>query len=327
MKLSAKDILKYTILFLLGLLVLYLVFNGQNYDEIFSNIKNANYYWLSLSALIVLLAHWVRALRWQMLIQALGKPIALKHTFYAVMVGYLANLAFPRLGEVTRCGVLNKKVDIGFTPLLGTVITERVIDLLSLLLVIILTVLIQFELIFSYLTQLLAVTKFNVTSIVISFLVILIVVLIGYLLLKKYQNITLIQKIITFLNSLYIGLGSIFVLKNRWLFVFYTFLIWVLYIASVYIAFWVLPDTSLLGAAAAFTVIVFGSLGMIAPVQGGIGAFHFMVTQALKFYQINIATGITLATLLHSSQALIIIVIGFLSLFLILRNKKPDEQT
>lgn len=327
MKLSAKDILKYTILFLLGLLVLYLVFNGQNYDEIFSNIKNANYYWLSLSAFIVLLAHWVRALRWQMLIQALGKPIALKHTFYAVMVGYLANLAFPRLGEVTRCGVLNKKVDIGFTPLLGTVITERVIDLLSLLLVIILTVLIQFKLIFSYLKQLLAVTKFNVTSIVISFLVILIVILIGYLLLKKYQNITLIQKIITFLNSLYIGLGSIFVLKNRWLFVFYTFLIWVLYIASVYIAFWVLPDTSLLGAAAAFTVIVFGSLGMIAPVQGGIGAFHFMVTQALQFYQINTSTGITLATLLHSSQTLIIIVIGFLSLFLILRNKKPDEQT
>lgn len=327
MKLSAKAILKYTILFLVGLLAVNLVFSGQNYEEIFLNIKNANYYWLSLSAFLVLLAHWVRALRWQMLIQALGKPISLKHTFYAVMVGYLANLAFPRLGEVTRCGVLNKKVDIGFTPLFGTVITERVIDLLSLLLVIILTVLIQFKLIFSYLKQLLAVTKFNVTSIVISFLVILIVILIGYLLLKKYQNITLIQKIITFLNSLYIGLGSIFVLKNRWLFVFYTFLIWVLYIASVYIAFWVLPDTSLLGAAAAFTVIVFGSLGMIAPVQGGIGAFHFMVTQALQFYQINTSTGITLATLLHSSQTLIIIVIGFLSLFLILRNKKPDEQT
>ena len=111
---------------------------------------------------------------------------------------------------------------------------------------------------------------------------------------------------------------------------FYTFLIWALYILSVYIAFWALASTSFLGIGAAFTVIVLGSLGMIAPVQGGIGAFHFMVTKALMFYGINNASGITLATLMHSSQTLIIILIGFLSLFLILRTKKietPDEQT
>lgn len=322
MNLTFKAALKYLVLFLIGLWAVYLVFNGQNYDEIFSYIKNANYYWLTLSALLVLLAHWVRALRWQMLIQALGKPVALKHTFYAVMVGYLANLAFPRLGEVSRCGVLKKKVDLDFTLLFGTVITERLIDLLSLLLVVMLTIALQFKLIYSFLNQLLGAAKFSISSIGLSLISILILALISYGLLKKYQQSSFIIKVRSFLKGLYTGLGSILILKNRWLFVFYTFLIWALYILSVYVAFWALPNTALLGIGAAFTVIVLGSLGMIAPVQGGIGAFHFMVSKALQFYQINKATGITLATLMHSSQTLIIILIGFLSLFLILKTKK-----
>lgn len=322
MNLTFKAALKYFVLFLIGLWAVYLVFNGQNYDEIFSYIKNANYYWLTLSALLVLLAHWVRALRWQMLIQALGKPVALKHTFYAVMVGYLANLAFPRLGEVSRCGVLKKKVDLDFTLLFGTVITERLIDLLSLLLVVMLTIALQFKLIYSFLNQLLGAAKFSISSIGLSLISILILTLISYGLLKKYQQSSFIIKVRSFLKGLYTGLGSILILKNRWLFVFYTFLIWALYILSVYVAFWALPNTALLGIGAAFTVIVLGSLGMIAPVQGGIGAFHFMVSKALQFYQINKATGITLATLMHSSQTLIIILIGFLSLFLILKTKK-----
>jgi uncharacterized protein (TIRG00374 family) len=322
LNLTFKAALKYFVLFLIGLWAVYLVFNGQNYDEIFSYIKNANYYWLTLSALLVLLAHWVRALRWQMLIQALGKPVALKHTFYAVMVGYLANLAFPRLGEVSRCGVLKKKVDLDFTLLFGTVITERLIDLLSLLLVVMLTIALQFKLIYSFLNQLLGAAKFSISSIGLSLISILILTLISYGLLKKYQQSSFIIKVRSFLKGLYTGLGSILILKNRWLFVFYTFLIWALYILSVYVAFWALPNTALLGIGAAFTVIVLGSLGMIAPVQGGIGAFHFMVSKALQFYQINKATGITLATLMHSSQTLIIILIGFLSLFLILKTKK-----
>lgn len=315
---------------MIGLLGVYLVFKGQNFKEIFSYIKKANYYWLAVSALLVLLAHWVRALRWQMLIQALGKPVALKHTFYAVMVGYLANLAFPRLGEVSRCGVLKKKVDLDFTLLFGTVITERLIDLLSLLLVVMLTIALQFKLIYSFLNQLLGAAKFSISSIGLSLISILILTLISYGLLKKYQQSSFIIKVSSFLKGLYTGLGSILILKNRWLFVFYTFLIWALYILSVYVAFWALPNTALLGIGAAFTVIVLGSLGMIAPVQGGIGAFHFMVTKALMFYDVNNASGITLATLMHTSQTLIIIVIGFLSLFLILKTKKyqnPNEQT
>ncbi len=322
MNLTFKTGLKYFFLFLLGILAVYLVFRGQNQQQIFSEIKNANYYWVTMSATLVLFAHFVRALRWQMLINALGKPVKINATFYALMVGYLANLAFPRLGEVSRCGVLTKKVNLSFTQLFGTVITERLIDLLSLLLVTLFTIALQFQLIFVFLKQLLQSTTFNFIVFLIVLASLFILFVLVYWFIKKNDTHKWVIKGLSFLYDLKKGLSSILKLKNPWLFVAYTVLIWGLYISSVYVAFFALQATSHLGLSAAFCVIVFASLGMIAPVQGGIGAFHFMVTKALQFYGISGASGITLATLMHSSQTIIIVGFGFLSLFLILRKPR-----
>lgn len=322
MNLSFTTGLKYFFLFLLGILAIYLVFKDQNQQQIFSEFKNANYYWVALSAAMVLLAHFVRALRWQMLITALGKPVNLNATFYALMVGYLANLAFPRLGEVSRCGVLTKKVNLSFTQLFGTVITERLVDLLSLILVTLLTIALQYQLIFVFLKQLLNATKFNLNALVFVLISFFVLVAFIYWIIKKMNSHPIIIKVLTFLTDLKKGLSSILLLKNPWLFFGYTVLIWALYILSVYVAFFALQATNHLGIAAAFCVIVFGSLGMIAPVQGGIGAFHFMVTKALQFYSIDAASGLTLATLMHSSQTIIIIGVGFVSLFLILKKTR-----
>lgn len=326
MNLSFTTGLKYFFLFLLGILAIYLVFKDQNQQQIFSEIKNANYYWVALSAAMVLIAHFVRALRWQMLITALGKPVNLNATFYALMVGYLANLAFPRLGEVSRCGVLTKKVNLSFTQLFGTVITERLVDLLSLILVTLLTIALQYQLIFVFLKQLLNANKFNLNALVFVLISFFVLVAFIYWIIKKMNSHPLIIKVLTFLTDLKKGLSSILLLKNPWLFFGYTVLIWALYILSVYVAFFALQATSHLGIAAAFCVIVFGSLGMIAPVQGGIGAFHFMVTKALQFYSIDAASGLTLATLMHSSQTIIIIGVGFVSLFLILKKTRVTSS-
>lgn len=322
MNLTLTATVKYFFLFLLGILAVYLVFKSQNQQQIFTEIKNANYYWVALSALMVLVAHFIRALRWQMLINALGKPVKLNTTFYALMVGYLANLAFPRLGEVSRCGVLTKKVNLSFTQLFGTVITERLVDLLSLVLVTFLTIALQYQLIFTFLKQLLNSTDINSNAIVIVITTIFVLLSCTYWIITKNINHPYTIRAASFLYDLKKGLSSILLLKKPWLFIGYTFLIWALYILSVYIAFLALQATLNLGIAAAFCVIVFGSLGMIAPVQGGIGAFHFMVTKALQFYEIDGASAITLATLMHSSQTIIIIGFGFLSLFLILRKTR-----
>jgi uncharacterized protein (TIRG00374 family) len=327
LSITFKAGLRYILLFLLGLTAIYFVFKGQNQKEIFSYIKHANYYWIALSALIVLCAHLVRALRWQMLINALGKPISLSSTFYAVMIGYLANLAFPRLGEVSRCGVLKKKVDLSFTELFGTVITERLVDLISLLIVAMITIALQYQLIYASLHELLRSKTFNYETLWFIVLVFFIFIITIYWIYIKNTEHPFVKKIIAFLMDLKKGLYSISKLKNSWLFIGYSTLMWTLYILSVYIAFQALPTTYQLGMNAAFCVIVFGSLGMIAPVQGGIGAFHFMVTKALQFYGVETESGITIATLMHSSQTFIIIVIGFLSLFLILKKSNQPWET
>lgn len=324
MNLTFKAGLKYFLLFLLGLTAVYFVFKGQNLKEIFSYIKNANYYWITFSAVIALSAHVIRALRWQMLINALGKPISLSTTFYAVMVGYLANLAFPRLGEVSRCGVLKKKVDLSFTELFGTVITERLVDLISLMVVALLTIALQYQLIFESLRQLLSASSFHLEYVWLLGLLVLIFTGAIYWVYQKNTEHHLVKKGVSFLIDLRKGLSSIVHLKSSWLFVGYSALMWALYILSVYIAFLALPTTQHLGMNAAFCVIVFGSLGMIAPVQGGIGAFHFMVTKALQFYGVEEASGITMATLMHSSQTFVMIIAGFLSLFLILKKRAVD---
>lgn len=322
MKLTFKASLKYFLLLLLGSLTLYLVFKNQNQQQIFSEIKNANYYWVATSAAMVLLAHFIRALRWQMLIKALGKPVNLNKTFYALMVGYLANLAFPRLGEVSRCGVLTKTLNLNFTQLFGTVITERLVDLLGLMVVTLLTIALQYQLIFVYLTQLLHATSFNFILYLIVLTAFFSVAFVAYWLIKRNYNHKWVLTGLSFLNDLKNGLSSILKLKNPILFIAYSVLIWALYILSVYVAFYALQATNHLGAGAAFCVILLGSLGMIAPVQGGIGTFHFMVTKALQLYSIDAASGLTLATLMHSSQTILIIGIGFLSLFMILKNRR-----
>ena len=326
MNLTFKAVVKYFLLFLLGLTAVYFVFKGQNQKEIFSYIKNANYYWIACSAIIGLAAHAVRALRWQMLIHALGKPIPLSTTFYAVMIGYLANLAFPRLGEVSRCGVLKKMVDLNFTELFGTVITERLVDLMSLLVVAMITVALQYQLIYNSLHQLLRTTSFKLLNLWLLGFVLFLFAGVVYWVYRKNTEHHLVKKVLAFLVDLKKGLNSIAHLKNSWLFVGYSALMWALYILSVYIAFLALANTQQLGLNAALCVIVFGSLGMIAPVQGGIGAFHFMVTKALQFYGVDESSGITLATLMHSSQTIIVIFIGFLSLFLILKKRAVSSN-
>lgn len=125
--------------------MLYFAFKGQDFSRLTSQLKSANFYWVAVAAIVTMVAHLVRAIRWNMLIEPMGYHPKNSNTFIAVLIGYLANLAFPRLGEVTRCGTLTKTDNIPMDKLIGTVIVERVVDLLSLIIILVLTVLLQFN--------------------------------------------------------------------------------------------------------------------------------------------------------------------------------------
>ena len=320
MKTRIVSAVKYLLLLLLAVSLLFLAFRGQNLEQLSADLKSANYGWVILSTLACLLAHLFRAYRWQMLIKTLEySPPSIIKTFQAVMIGYLANLALPRMGEITRCGAIHKTNNIPVDKLIGTVIIERLTDVFMLMLVISLAIMLQFELIFKFLNQHIFSFIASKTSgsgfiFIIIALVMVSVALVIFAI--KKSNFKVPGRLITLWQGLSKGLTSFYTLENKWGYVLYSILIWFFYYLSTYLCLFAISTTTHLSTYAALSILVFGSLGMIVPVQGGIGAFHFMVAEGLVLYAIKKSDGLAYATIIHSSQTLLILVIGGISLIL-----------
>ncbi len=332
MKVKPITALKYILLFIASIILLWLAFKGQDIQKLWFDLQNANYFWVTVSALSCLLAHFIRAVRWQMLIRTLNYNPKLANTFYAVMVGYLANLALPRMGEISRCAILVKTDKIPANSLLGTVIVERFIDLLMLIIIVLLAIFLQFDIIFNFFKTNLS---FNVNNlylnITIAFLILLFICAAGYLayrLLLKNKEKGIGKKIFNLFVGLKEGIISVFKMDKKGWFLFHSLFIWFLYFLSTYLCFFAINATENLTVGAAFSVLVFGSLAMLAPVQGGIGAYHWMVSQGLLIYNIAKADGLAYATIIHSSQTIIILLIGSISLlFVLIQSNKEKIQT
>ncbi|TDG37159.1 flippase-like domain-containing protein [Pedobacter changchengzhani] len=322
-----KTAIKYIFLFLIGIAVLYFAFKNQDLCKIWLEIKSANYFWILLSVVTVWFAHVLRAMRWQMLYNSISYKVSFWNTYHAVFIGYLANLALPRFGEIAKCSVVHKTANVPLFASIGTVITERLFDIFVLLLTGLALVFFQFNLVFDFLNdtiyaniskQLAGINYLWVLGLLILLLVF--VLLIFYLLRKKFNN-----KFLRILVSLKQGFNSYHKLKNKPLFLVYTFGIWVLYFLSMYFAFFSLAATASLGLNVAYTALVFSSFAMVAPVQGGIGVFHWMVAQALLLHFVPFKDGLAYATIIHSSQLLLVLFLGSASLFVVLTKRRSSN--
>ena len=282
------------------------------------------------------MSHLARAARWNILINHLGNKTNLKTTFYAVMIGYFANMALPRLGEVSRCGVLAKKDNISFDSLFGTVVAERVFDLIVLLVMIFFVIVFQLKLVGNFVNDkifspLASSFSSNLTPLIIIVGIIILLLLFALFFIKRVlPNLTensFFSKINEFISGFFTGLKTILTLKKRWLFLFYTFIIWFMYFCMTYFVFFTMDATSDLTVIDGITVLAIGSLGMVAPVPGGIGAYHFIVKAILvELYFIPSAIAASWATLIHTSQGVLILVVGALSYFLIFLQKKKKAN-
>lgn len=244
--------------------------------------------------------------------------------FNALMVGYLVNLLLPRVGELTRCAILSKKEKVTIAALIGTVIAERLLDLLMLFILIFMAFAIYSKKVLTVFNQLKVVDHSSEKYLVYGiFLFIIAVLLLTYFLFfdKKW---TLFNKIKHLFNQVKSGVLSIKNVNHPKLFFVYTSLIWIFYILSSWLGFKVFLATRHLDWQAAILMVSGGSIGMIVPIQGGIGAYHFIVTECLKFLNINAKIGLEYATLIHASQTLIVIIIGLLSLILGFKFKIPQ---
>lgn len=331
MKKKLIDILKYAVLLVVAAGLLLYALRGMNVRNILNQVFSANIFWVSVSGFISIIAFVVRAHRWNLLIEPMGYAPSLKNTTYSVMVGYFANLALPRLGEVSRCGALSKAESIPFNKLLGTVIVERIIDVISLFICILLAAAIEYkrlgsffrEKVFAKLNEKLEqVTRSPLLLAAAILLLILLMIVVIYFFKKNKSSGSKISKLV---KGFIDGLRSVANLQRPWLFLFQSAFIWVLYYLGVYTALFAFPFTKDLGGGAALFLLVAGGIGMSAPVQGGIGAYHLFVSQGLVLYGIIEESGLAFAFMLHGLQLILVIILGIASLFLLFSAGKSKH--
>lgn len=295
---------------------------------------NARFGWIILSVLFGLAAFISRAVRWRMLLVPLGYKPRISNTFNSMMVGYLANFAIPRLGEITRCTILAQKEKIPFNILFGTVIVERGIDLIMLILSLVLASLLELNLIGDFIFREIlypilekAQTFYNPVIIIIVILALLVLLALTYFFLKRSQKFSgILPAFIKQFYGLADGIKSVFKMKNTGMFFVHTFFIWIMYFFMSYVCFFALDETSDLGFKAGVFILAIGGIGMAAPVQGGIGVYHLLVQQGLLLFGVDAQSGLTYATIVHTSQALMILLLGAVSLGILFITKPADNE-
>lgn len=334
MKKKLLSTLKFVLFLAFGGFLLWLVLRGQDIGQIKVYIKSANFWWIGLSVLLGLLSHISRSIRWNLLIQPLGYSPKLYNTFMAVMVGYFANLAFPRLGEVSKCVALKQYERVPINKLLGTMIVERASDLIMLIAFLVATLVFEFRTLSDFFMENIAggfADKFSSKSdsLLLYGIILAIMVVGGIIVWRIFRRSNLAYRLRDLMAGFVEGLKSIGKMKNKWHFIFHSLFIWAMYYMMTYTALFAFTDTAHLGLMAAMAIFVFGSLGMVAPVQGGIGAFHFMTVLVLMdVYSIDKSPSTAFAFVVHAAQTFLVIILGFFSLIILpIVNRNATHAT
>jgi glycosyltransferase 2 family protein len=321
-----KSIIKYLISSLLAVGLLYWAFSKSqlHWDDILNTFHQADYNWVTVSIIIAILSHLLRALRWEQLLGAMNYQPGTVRTFSAVLIGYFANFLVPRLGEVSRCGSLKKTADIPFEESFGTVITERVVDLLSLVVLVGITFLFEWKPLQESLFPTLHLPSGTliITASILG--------LMGLVILWKFkdflQKAGAESKVGKMILGWVAGIGSFRHLNQPGKFIGYSVGIWLCYYLSTYTLFLAFPISEHLGMSAALTVLVMGTFGMATPTQGGIGAYHSLVASAFVFYSITYKEGFMLATFFHGTQMITLLLLGGFSFILTLFLPKISSR-
>lgn len=333
-----KTILTIVISLAFAALFMWLAFRGLDFENIKISLAKANYLWVLAAMVFGLLAYWFRAIRWNLLLEPLGYQISNSNSLWTISFGYLMNLTIPRSGELARSTALYGVEKVPVDKSFGTIILERVIDLVCMLGFLALTLAFKYDAIISFYDFITKqkekkvkfepnffekfMMKFGVQDfdvfyfyLKISFLVLVILALIVLLIYKR-------EKLLEFAKGIFHGLTTIFKLKQKTKFIVLSVAIWVSYYFAAYLVCFALPETAHFTIADGFFVIVVGTLGMMVPASGGIGAFHFAMKVGIgalffsygKTFEEGAAVGLSYAFISHTMQLVIMAVMGFISI-------------
>ncbi|MCE1202492.1 MAG: flippase-like domain-containing protein [Bacteroidia bacterium] len=339
MKKVVRNTLQYLLFLFLGIFLVWLSFRKVSADELMHGIREANYWWILVGSVFAIIAHIIRSMRWNLLINQMGYKTRTSTTFHALMVGYMANTGVPRLGEFMRCGVLARREKISFNALFGTVISERLFDLVFLTLFLLVVVFGQWKLAGSFVNDLMApfLQKLQSNGLLIVVLLVLMALLffaglwIGWRKRRKIKQLPGYSKVHDIVVSLTLGIRTIERMPQKGLFLLYTAIIWLCYALMMYFPLLMLPETSSLDFMAAITLLAIGTLGIVAPVPGGIGAYHFIGIAVLtQLYNISHSGAASYVTITHAAQTILNVGVGafgYLMLFFFTRKPPLNEPS
>ena len=295
-------------------------------NDIILSLKQANYFWVVLAILISILSIYIRALRWQLMIKTFGYKTSSSTVFFSIMSCYLTNLAIPRLGEVVRCTMLSSKYKIPFEKTLGTIITERAIDLLLFVLLFVGALFLEYDLFYNYITNNLNIdlNKYKLLLIV-GPIGIFILFLLFLIFRNKLESNSIYQKIKKFCLGILQGMKSITKVEKPFLFIFYSLLIWFLWIFGTWVIFKSMAECLHLSMEQAMTVTVLGNIGvMITP--GGLGLYPSIFATTLNVYNINLPIGYALGWINWLVSQIGVVLLGPIGFLLFSHKTKQSKN-
>jgi glycosyltransferase 2 family protein len=342
---SVSQFLKFSLFLGIGLAIMTWLYNGQNtafqeqlrldgkqpyplIRKIFDDFRSVNLFWIGMTLLAFSISNWSRALRWNMLIEPLGYQPKTLNSFFAVNISYFTNLWLSRAGEVVRASALAKAEGMSVSRVMGTVVVDRLLDLLTLAVIVGFSFIVQYDILWSWLDKnlgdgsgsfrlfghplFIGLMVFGVVSMVLA-----------YVLRKKIAALPFVNKIWHIVEKFGEGLKTIRKVKNPLAFLFHSVNIWVMYFFMTYLCFFAFAPTADLSAQAALTVFVFGTFGIVIPSPGGMGTYHFLAMSALALYGVKGDDAFSFANIMFFSiQIFYNIVAGILSIYLLRRMNK-----
>ncbi|QIY92532.1 lysylphosphatidylglycerol synthase transmembrane domain-containing protein [Chryseobacterium gallinarum] len=299
---------------------LWLALKGLDFKVIRASLAKANYLWVLFAAVFGLLAYWFRAIRWNLMLEPMGHKISDSNALWSISFGYLMNLTIPRSGEVARATALYGVEKVPVDKSFGTIILERVVDLVCMLGFLGLTLLFKYDAILSFYKN--SGIQINPNKILLVLLTLAVGSVLFFVYKKKLAGVPFLGKIVGFIDGIFQGLATIFKLKEKGKFILYTLAIWISYYFAAYLVCFALPETSQFTLADGFFIIVVGTLGMIIPASGGIGAYNLAMKYGFMALFLSVGKsadlggemGLTYSFISLPLQIVIMLVMGLISI-------------
>lgn len=313
---SILKILKISLPIVLGVFLIGYSLSKLSIQELLGYFKSANYTYIGLGVFFGLLSHLSRAYRWLFMLEPLGYKVRFGNSVMAVFATYLINYTIPRAGEVARASILTNYEGVPFEKGFGTIVAERIADVLVMLLIICVTLFLEFDFIYNFL-----VTRFNPAKIIIGFTVLTVLAFVFVFYLKRSESVIAI-KVRDFVNGLIEGALSIFKMKKKWAFIFHTFFIWGMYVLMFYVTTFAIPQLNDIPLGAILIAFILASFS-IAATNGGIGSYPEAIVVAFLMFSLPEDPSRAFGWIMWTSQTALIILFGGLSLlYLPIYNRK-----